>query len=327
MTTDNLYTAGLDNIVNSLYDFYGDPSNAPQWYQDAQGNPISTVAPVQAAQQQGLASQLTAADQYGAPLAQQYAQGVGQGLDTYTAGRDVLAGYAGGLGGIPGGAGYANINQNYLQSYQNPQLQHAANQIGQQAAAGANLAAGQTGTLGGARSARAAAQAAANATAPLYASAYDTAFGGASQAGLQDAQLRQQALQQNQQNQIGAAQNLANYGYNWAQQAPNAYSFALQPGQTYAGVGQFQQGQAQNILDADINRFNYYQQLPQQQLNQQLGLYALQQAVGGGGNVGLDVGNVFGNLGNLGSGGGGLDLGILGGLGGGGNILGNLFGG
>ena len=238
-----------------------------------------------------------------------------------------MFGGAGGLGGLPGGVGHAAVNQNYLGAYQNPFLQQTANQIGQQAAAGANLAAGQTGTLGGARSARAAAQAASNATSPLYASAYDTAFGGAAQAGLQDAQLRQQALQQNQQNQIGASQNLANYGYNWAQQAPGAYQFSLQPGQTYAGIGQYQQGQAQNILNEDIRRFNYYQQLPQQLLNQQLGLYSLQQAAGGGGNVGLDVGNIFGNLGNLGAGGGGLDLGILGGLGGGlGNALGGLFG-
>ena len=276
MTTDNLYTAGLDNIVDSLYQFYGDPSNAPQWYQDAQGNPISTVAPLQQAQEQGLASQLTAADYYGAPLAQQYAQGVGQGLDTHIAGRDVLSGYAAGLGGLPGGAGFANVNQNYLESYQNPYLQNAANQIGQQAAAGANLAAGQAGTLGGARSARAAAQAAANATSPLYASAYDSAFSGAQQAGLQDAQLRQNALQTNQQNQIGAAGSLADYGYNWAQQAPNAYDLALRPGQTYAQVGDFQRGYAQDTLNEDIQRYNYYQKLPQELLNQQLGLYSLQ---------------------------------------------------
>ena len=324
---ENIYNQGLGNIVNTLYDFYGDPSNAPQWYQDAAGNPISTVTPFQQAQIQGQNQQLTAADQVGAPLAEQYAAFAGSGAPTFQAGLQPLAGFAAGAGGLSQDVGQAGINQNYLQSYDNPFLQQTANQIGQQAAAGANLAAGQTGTLGGARSARAAAQAASNATAPLFASAYDTAYSGAQQAGLQDAQLRQQQLQQNQANQIGAAQNLANCGYNIAQQAPTAYNFALAPGQTYQQIGGLQQGQGQAELNADINRFNYYQQLPQQLLNQQLGLYSLQNASQGQGNIGLDVGSIFGNLGGLGQG-GGLDLGILGGLGGGsGGGLGNLFGG
>lgn len=249
-------------------------------------------------------------------------------MDTYNQGINTIGGYASGQAGLPANIGQAQLNQGYLGGYQNPYLDNVANQIGQQAAAGANLAAGQAGTLGGARAARAGAQAAANATSPLYASAYDTAYSGAQQAGLQDAQLRQLQFQQNQANQLGAAGTLASSGYNWAQQAPNAYTFALAPGQTYQNVGQQQQAQGQTELNADINRFNYYQQLPQQLLNQQLGLYSLQNAAGGQGNVGLDVGSIFGNLGSIGQG-GGLDLGILSGLGGqgGGNPFGNLLGG
>ena len=87
---------------------------------------------------------------------------------------------------------------------------------------------------------------------------------------------------------------------------------------------------AHDTLNADIERFNYYQKLPQELLNQQLGLYSLQQAANPGetgSNIGLDVGNVFGNFGNVGNS-SGLDLGILGGLtGGGGGGLGDLFGG
>ena len=324
---DNLYNAGLDNIVDSLYSFYGDTSNAPQWYSDpTTGQPISTVTPFQQAQIQGQNQNLAAADNYGAPLAQQYAGGVGAGLDTYNTGLGVLGGYAAGQGGVPQDVGSSYLNQNYLQGYQNPYLDQTANRIGQQAAAGANLAAGNAGVLGGARAARAASNAAAQATSPLYASAYDTAYSGAQQAGLQDAQLRQQQAQQNQQNQIGAAQNLANYGYNWAQQAPAAYQFSLAPGQTYQNIGAQQQAQGQGELNADINRFNYYQQLPQQLLNQQLGLYSLQQAQEQG-QAGT-AGNLFGQLGSLGSGGSGFDLGILGtfgGAGGGSGFGGNLF--
>ena len=297
----DLFTGGLEDIGNQAYDFYNDPANAPQWYSDPNtGQPLSTVTPFQPAQVQGQEALLNAADQYGAPLSQQYAQGAAGGLPTYQQGVDALSGYAAGTAGLDPNVGNATLNQNYLQGYNNPFLNQVADQIGGQAQAGAINAAGQAGVTGSARAARAAALGRAQATAPLYASAYDQAFQGAQQAGLQDAQLRQQASQQNQANQLNAANQLGNFGFNWAQQAPNAYSFAQAPGQTYSNVGAAQQQQGQNELNADINRFNYYQQLPQQQLNQMLGLTALQQAGAGGTGAGGSTGNtVFDNLLNL----------------------------
>ena len=51
---------------------------------------------------------------------------------------------------------------------------------------------------------------------------------------------------------------------------------------TTAGVGDFYRDYNQNVIDEDIKRFNYYEQIPGQLLQQRLGLGALHQAASDG---------------------------------------------
>ena len=215
-------------------------------------------------------------------------------------------------GGLAGQQSYDPTTYQAM-SYNNPFLQQQAHNLGQQAAAGANLNAAQAGTLGGTRAALAAGEAATRATTPLFAGAYDQYYKAQDTAAARNAAASNRAAEYN----LG---NVASYaGY-----VPRTQQALGTGAQTLYNVGQTQQQQAQNILDEDIKRFNYTQSQPGLRQQQLLGLGALEQSANAGyGNTpGLDIFNdpggylqnaVKGGIGNA------IGTGIN-------NVVGNLFG-
>lgn len=150
--------------------------------------------------------------------------------------------------------------------------------------------------------------------------------------------------QQQQQNQLNAAgqlnSNLATAGsgagglYGQAMQqmlgglgiAPQTQGLAYGDLNQLFGAGQQQQNQSQQELNDQVNRFNYYQQLPYNQLNQ------FQSEIGGnyGGQFTTPyytnpLSATMGTLGGLGTLGQGLGLSTAGGLGGFGDMMGSLL--
>lgn len=105
-------------------------------------------------------------------------------------------------------------------------------------------------------------------------------------------------------------------------QIPNAQKALTTGAATVAGVGDFYRGYNQDVINEDIKRHNYYEQAPEQLLQQRLGLGALHQAATGKGNITGDASRL-GNKGWLDL--IGADLGIF--QSGGNSVLDSLLGG
>ena len=242
------------DIIDDAHSFYGNPANQPQYYTGP------TVAPFNPAQEQAFQAGTEAAGaQTG--IAGQYGDVVSRGLS--------------------GGYSYDPATYEAL-SYDNPFLHQQATQLGQQAAAGANLNAAGAGTLGGTRAALAAGEAAGRAVTPLYAGAYDRYYNA------EDTARARNAAAQNQANQFNV-NTISGFGQN-VPQLQTAFGTGAN---TLYNIGTNQRNVEQDILDQDIRRFNYTQSQPGLRQQQLLGLGALQQSAeaGYGQTPGLDIFN------------------------------------
>ncbi len=256
------------DILDEAKEFLDDPANSPDYY------PESTVAGIDPNQYASLEAQ------------KEWATGQGQEqVDNYI--NYINSGAAGEYDLTP--------EEYQINEYLNPYQQEVIDTASKQAVSATNAGFGGTGTLGGARSAAASGQAAFNAAQPHLQRAYDTQWNHENQVNNANVGLR---------NTYDVDNLNRRTGFN--NQVGTSYNVGLQPAHTLGAVGDFYRGYNQDVINEDIKRHNYYEQLPGQLIQQKVALGAAEQA-GASGNTTGNGSDLFSDL----FGGEGLDLGTF----------------